>query len=117
MYILLRSSDFINHDLTEPFNDCTNDSSDNPKFNYNLIIREWISINPSMEFRCFVHENQLIGISPRDCRTFYQMLLNFKSDLQTRIETFYFNNIYKKFFDESFVFDVCLGKVNYFIKF
>ena len=55
--------------------------------------------------------NQLVGISQRDCRTFYQILIESKQDIQTRIETFFKNNIHKKFFDDSFVFDVCLGKV------
>jgi hypothetical protein len=113
VYILLKSSDFISHDLNEPFKDCEPSFTDdlNSLIKYNLIIREWININPNMEFRCFVHMNQLVGISQRDCRTFYQILIESKQDIQTRIETFFKNNIYKIFFDDSFVFDVCLGKV------
>lgn len=114
VYMLLRSSDFINHDLNEPFSDCSDaDESSDSNFTYYLVVREWININPSVEFRCFVHMNQLIAISPRDCRTFYKMLLDSKSELQSRIEGFYVNNIYKKFPDESFAFDVCLGKVKF----
>jgi hypothetical protein len=113
VYIQLKSSDFISHDLNEPFNDCTDCCSNESNLNvkYNLIVREWININPCMEFRCFVRLNQLIAISQRDCRTFFQVLLNSKSEIQKRIESFYLGNIHEKFFDQSFVFDVCLGKV------
>jgi hypothetical protein len=67
VYILLKSSDFISHDLNEPFIDCEDyDANVDPsiywkKINYNLIIRDWISFNSNMEFRCFVHENVLMG--------------------------------------------------------
>lgn len=68
VYILLRSSDFINHDLNIPFDQCDDvgDEANITKLkddlNYFLILREWISLNPSMEFRCFVANNKLIGI-------------------------------------------------------
>ncbi len=66
VYIQLRSSDFVNHDLTEPLNDCEDyDTIENKELikciKYVLVVREWISINSSMEFRCFVHNNKLIG--------------------------------------------------------
>ena len=66
VYIQLRSSDFINHDLTQPFKDCEDfKSPENEEiiknFEYKLVIRDWININSSMEFRCFVHENKLVG--------------------------------------------------------
>lgn len=68
IYILLRSSDFVNHDLNLPFDGC-DDKRDGEKereackkgLNYFLVMREWISLNPSMEFRCFVANNRLIG--------------------------------------------------------
>jgi len=113
VYILLRSSDFISHDLNEPFDKCDDqgESQSKAEIKYHLVLREWIAINPNMEFRCFVHKNKLIGISQRDCRTFYKTLLDSKEELSERIQTFYLNNIHTKFFDDSFVFDVCLGKV------
>ncbi len=64
VYILLKSSDFITHDLSQAFETCSNlDSSREivSDFKYYLVVREWISINPSMEFRCFVYKNRLIG--------------------------------------------------------
>jgi hypothetical protein len=65
IYILLKSSDFINHDLNSAFNECV-DARDCEQaiasFKYNLVLREWAEINPIMEFRCFVNKNKLIGI-------------------------------------------------------
>jgi hypothetical protein len=115
VYLLLKSSDFIIHDLTQCFSTSTSSSSDDDKiikdnFKYNLVVREWIKINPSLEFRCFVKKNELIGISQRDCRSFYRILIEMKHEIYDRIEKFYLNNIKDKFFDDSFVFDVCLGK-------
>lgn len=61
VYILLKSSDFINHDLNEPFSDCDDKPKNLDNLKYYLIIREWININPNMEFRCFVYKNKLVG--------------------------------------------------------
>jgi hypothetical protein len=66
VYIMLRSSDFVSHDLNEAFKHCedvdTATAQLDTNFTYYLVVREWLNINPSMEFRCFVHRNQLIGI-------------------------------------------------------
>ena len=62
IYILLKSSDFVNHDLNHSFEHCEDQNSTQIKnFQYNLIVRDWININSSMEFRCFVHKNLLMG--------------------------------------------------------
>lgn len=114
IYMLLKSSDFISHDLNEVFSECEDKEESKQKidsFEYKLIMREWVNINPNMEFRCFVKKNQLIGISQRDCRSFYQILLDNKDEILNRIVNFFVEKIKDKFFDESFVFDVCLGKV------
>ncbi|CAF0739772.1 unnamed protein product [Brachionus calyciflorus] len=113
VYMLLKSSDFISHDLNEAFNHCEDKEEKRQvidSFEYKLVLREWININPSMEFRCFVSQNKLIGITQRDCRAFYQILIDNKIEIQTRIEKFFVEKIQDKFFDPSFVFDVCLGK-------
>lgn len=118
IYLLLKSSDFISHDLNEAFSQCEDKEEMMEKINsfeYKLIMREWVNINPSMEFRCFVNKNILIGISQRDCRSFFQILLDGRTEILGRIEKFFVEKIRGKFFDDSFVFDVCLGKV-YFKK-
>lgn len=65
IYILLKSSDFISHDLNSAFSDCVDASHmkstiiDN--FKYFLVLKQWVNVNPSMEFRCFVHKHKLVG--------------------------------------------------------
>jgi hypothetical protein len=33
-----------------------------------LFVRQWVDINPSAEFRCFVKQRRLVGISQYDCK-------------------------------------------------
>ena len=118
VYILLKSSDFITHDLIEPFNDCDDLNENDEKIKnlkYVLVVREWLSINPSMEFRCFIRNNKLIGVTQRDCRTFYKILLDNKSDILDRIKYFYETKLNGNFLDDSYTVDLALGKVCSFI--
>ncbi|RNA08611.1 cell division cycle 123-like protein [Brachionus plicatilis] len=113
IYMLLKSSDFISHDLNQAFSQCEDNEEMRQtidSFEYKLIMREWVNINPSMEFRCFVNKDRLVGISQRECRSFYQILLDGRNEMMQRIEYFFAEKIQGKFLDESFVFDVCLGK-------
>lgn len=65
VYILLKSSDFVSHDLNEALGEFSVDQVAASGFKYCLVVKEWISINPSMEFRCFVRNNKLIGTIER----------------------------------------------------
>uniref|UniRef100_A0A3B1KI98 Translation initiation factor eIF2 assembly protein n=1 Tax=Astyanax mexicanus TaxID=7994 RepID=A0A3B1KI98_ASTMX len=68
IFLLFKSSDFITHDLTQPFLQCSDDSPD-PAINYELVLRKWSELIPGGEFRCFVKENKLIVVLDvyRDC--------------------------------------------------
>ena len=70
VYLLLKSSDFISHDLnpsllfegTEPV------PPDDQPYTLELVLRKWYSIDKSREVRCFVRQGHLIGallLSPR----------------------------------------------------
>ena len=53
MYLLLKSSDFVTHDLTMPFKHCEdyNEQTENTeenKIKYCLVLREWMDINPGI---------------------------------------------------------------------
>lgn len=61
IYILLRSSDFVSHDLNYPFDGCDDAVTAKNELKYFLIMRRWLDLNPMMEFRCFVRENTLVG--------------------------------------------------------
>ncbi|KAG1905082.1 D123-domain-containing protein, partial [Suillus fuscotomentosus] len=75
VYILLKSSDFISHDLSIDaiFEGCQCDPSNPPSYQLELVLRKWYSIDRSREFRCFVREGRLIGISQRDTNLYDPM--------------------------------------------
>ncbi|KAG0700464.1 cytoplasmic protein [Suillus ampliporus] len=75
VYILLKSSDFVSHDLSidTVFEGCQYDPSNPPSYELELVLRKWYPIDRSREFRCFVREGCLIGISQRDTN-FYDFM-------------------------------------------
>uniref|UniRef100_A0A8C9VAA5 Translation initiation factor eIF2 assembly protein n=1 Tax=Scleropages formosus TaxID=113540 RepID=A0A8C9VAA5_SCLFO len=95
IFLLFKSSDFITHDLTQPVAPPSQ-----------LVLRKWSELIPGGEFRCFVKENKLIGISQRDYTQHYQHISKQQLDICHAIQEFFTNHIQYKFLDEDFVFDV-----------
>ncbi|WWC88313.1 uncharacterized protein L201_003221 [Kwoniella dendrophila CBS 6074] len=76
VYLLLKSSDFISHDLDpeRAYSGCEEHSmadSNQPKLE--LVLKRFEEVIPSREIRCFVRNNILIGITQRD-NVFYDHL-------------------------------------------
>lgn len=142
IYLLLKSSDFVTHDLEHAFDDCVDEPSAGATLSeptlsqagpvletsapvagdeaitdvpskplqqadipYHLVLRKYINLNPALEFRCFVKNKKLIGICQRDLNHF-EFLFQMRDDLRARIESFFDQNLKRKFPDPSFVFDV-----------
>ncbi|RLW01930.1 hypothetical protein DV515_00007580 [Chloebia gouldiae] len=105
IFLLFKSSDFITRDLTQPFIHCTDDSPD-PSLNYELVLRKWCELIPGAEFRCFVKENKLLGISQRDYTQYYDHISKQHEEICRSIQEFFKKHIQYKFLDEDFVFDV-----------
>ncbi|CAG2101466.1 unnamed protein product [Medioppia subpectinata] len=103
VYLLLKSSDRIVHDLTQPFKDCTDET---PPVEHELVLKKWVDMNPSMEFRCFVANNQLIGITQRDVRSYYEHIGHQKEDIIGDIHRLFVTRIQNQFPDRDFVMDV-----------
>lgn|SRR6185312_14339643 len=65
IFLLLKSSDFIAHDLDHAFEECYYESEDVsrklPSDEFELVLRKWYDVAPSMEFRCFVKDNEIVG--------------------------------------------------------
>jgi len=99
IFLLLKSSDFINHDLSQL-----------PPDQFVLVLRKWYNLNVSMEFRCFVKNGALIGISQRDHATFYEFLLEMKESLREKIVEFFETKISGKFPSENYTFDVYISQ-------
>ncbi|KAF9527542.1 D123-domain-containing protein [Crepidotus variabilis] len=68
VYMLLKSSDFVSHDLDENrvFEGCGYESNDASDYELELVLRKWYSVDRGREIRCFVRSNLLLGISQRD---------------------------------------------------
>ena len=62
VYMLLKSSDFISHDITPEmvFDGCIPSASD-ASYQLELILRKWYHFETNREFRCFVRHNVLLG--------------------------------------------------------
>ena len=66
VYMLLKSSDFILHDVdaAKLFDDCDcPPDTDLPRHELELVLRKWYPVDRSRELRCFVRRETLIGTS------------------------------------------------------
>uniref|UniRef100_G3MLL1 Uncharacterized protein n=1 Tax=Amblyomma maculatum TaxID=34609 RepID=G3MLL1_AMBMU len=107
--LLLKSSDFVTHDLTQPFNACIdwNKETDiSNLFQYELVLRKWVEIDPSTEFRCFVKDSVLVGISQRDYTHYYGHIQEQEASIVQDILSFFHERIKSRFVSSSYVFDV-----------
>ncbi|ANB11290.1 Cdc123p [Sugiyamaella lignohabitans] len=106
IYMLLKASSYITHDLTEAYEGCVDfDESAPPKPEFELVLRKWFEINPALEFRCFVKDRNIVGITQRDMN-YYEFLGPLKDKLEDEIHAFFEENLEFTFPDDSFVFDV-----------
>ncbi|KAM5506605.1 hypothetical protein McanMca71_002198 [Microsporum canis] len=112
VYLLLKSSNFMNHDLDHAFDDCVpepgqeqNMPSDQPPIPYHLVLRKYFNVNTSLEFRCFVRHRQLICLCQRDL-TYYDFLSGMRNDLLRVIQSFFDEKLRDTFPDPDFVFDI-----------
>ncbi|KAH9217606.1 D123-domain-containing protein [Leptodontidium sp. 2 PMI_412] len=108
IYLLLKSSDFITHDLEHAFDDCAEDGTMKQEdIPYVLVLRKWFKVNPSCEFRCFVKDRRIIGICQRDLNHF-DFLFPMRERLRDTILAYFDKTLKDTFPDGSFVFDVYL---------
>ncbi|KAF2016368.1 D123-domain-containing protein [Aaosphaeria arxii CBS 175.79] len=115
IYLMLKSSDFITHDLQQVFDDTEpddpTDTNSDPvasgisSIPYHLILRKWITLNPSVEFRVFVRNRKIIAICQRDLNHF-DFLFSMQDRLRQEIQDFFSIRIKDTFPDDNFTFDV-----------
>jgi hypothetical protein len=101
VYMLLKASDFITHDLEHAFDGCVDTES--PEIPWVLVLRKHFLWNPSLEFRIFVRNRKIIGISQREPQ-YFAFLHEMKAQLQHIILAFF--EKMQNFADENFVVDV-----------
>lgn len=121
IYLLLKSSDFITHDLEHAFDDCIDSSEDQVEqasdtstttsatdapIPYHLALRKQIpNLNPALEFRVFVRNRTLLALCQRDLNHF-AFLFPMRNRLLSAIQAFFDHHLKHTFPDENFVFDV-----------
>lgn len=122
IYLLLKSSDFITHDLEQVFDDCEDESEDESEsvdedeesavdghlseIPYHLILRKTIpAFNPALEIRCFARSRNLLCMCQRDLNHF-DFLPRLIPKLRSLIQDCFDKNLRRGFPDENFVFDV-----------
>ncbi|KAI5788471.1 D123-domain-containing protein [Geopyxis carbonaria] len=117
IYLLLKSSDFVTHDLEHAFDDCIDtpllpgeDTVGADSIPYSLVLRKWFNCNPSLEFRCFVRGRRLLGVSQRDLNH-YAFLHDMRDSLLADIFAFFVTHLRDSFPDDSFVFDVYVPSI------
>ncbi|KAI8913589.1 D123-domain-containing protein [Gorgonomyces haynaldii] len=114
--LLLKSSDFVAHDLSFPYEHCDDVAVDRQvevqDGTYELVLRQWYTLHPSNEFRCFVRNNEIIGISQRDTTNYYPFLKEKIDDYQEIIFELFEDKIQGKFADPSFVLDIYINPGN-----
>ncbi|KAI3702911.1 hypothetical protein L6452_28664 [Arctium lappa] len=104
--LLLKSSDSLVHDLCHAYDSCSDCNTLRPT-RFFLALRKWYpSLHPEMEFRCFIHNHILVGISQREVTGFYPTLTEQKHELETVIKNFYTDEVSTRFESDSYAFDV-----------
>ncbi|KAF5389312.1 hypothetical protein D9757_003494 [Collybiopsis confluens] len=111
VYLLLKSSDFITHDLSKStvFEGCDSSSD---SYDLELVLRKWYSVDRSRELRCFVRNNVLLGISQRDTN-FYEYLNEpgTQSKIRNAVVDFWKTKIRPKWqTDADYIFDILLTR-------
>ncbi|KAF5016769.1 hypothetical protein F66182_11438, partial [Fusarium sp. NRRL 66182] len=111
IYMLLKSSDFITHDLEHAFDDTdpepegSTENLDTNNIPYHLVLRKYFNLNPSLEFRCFVRNRTLLCMCQRDLN-YFDLWFPMRDMLVSRIQSFFDEKLRDTFPDPSFVFDV-----------
>ncbi|KAG5418989.1 CDC123 [Candida metapsilosis] len=107
IYLLLKSSDHIVDDLLHPFSEVEN--ANDIKVAYELVLKKWIDINPALEFRVFVKDGKILGVSQRDLN-YYDFLDDLQSELNEKMHEFVYSKAVSKLQLNKFILDVYIPR-------
>jgi len=117
VYMLLKSSDLVQHDLHHAFDKCVDaeagDGNTSPHKPV-LALRRWSNLEKSMEFRCFVLNGTLVAVAQRHPQTFHDYLAA-SSDIakavrSAAIKLFEQMEIAQKLQMQHFIFDMYVDR-------
>jgi len=110
LYLLLKSSDFIAHDLTMPFHHCEDTQDTTLDFTYSLVLRKWFEVNPGTEFRCWISDGKVIAICQRDVSNFYPHIFKEEINIKQDLTSFFQEQIHSRFKLNQYVIDLIRPK-------
>ncbi|KCV72590.1 hypothetical protein H696_00181 [Fonticula alba] len=109
VFLLLGASDYVSHDILHPYDAC-DDFEGGPvrPLRLSLTLRAWRVFHVAREFRCFVKNRRLIGISQRDYATHYDFLGAERISIVEAIVRFFYSKLClaPAITIDDFVFDV-----------
>lgn len=121
IYLLLKSSNFITHDLDHAFDGTvapsttTNGSAATSVsglgFQPVLVLRSFFTPHQALEFRCFVKQRSLVAIAQRDLNH-YNFLLRMRPAIVARAKDLFDSRLRFTFPDGNFVFDIYIPEVH-----
>jgi len=107
LYLLLKSSDFVAHDLSMPFTSCEDcKPEDKDNVSYSLVLRQWVDVNPGTEFRCWVSDGRLVAACQRDTSNYYPHLAKEEASIRQDLASFFQEQVRDKFPLDRYVVDL-----------
>lgn len=106
IYLLLKSSDHIVDDIDNAFDGIKEDGQE--PFPYELVLKKFIDINPALEFRVFIKDSAIVGISSRDMNHYPYLALEVPT-IRATIERF-FEEHAKSFLEPNYILDLHIPK-------
>eukprot|EP01025_Chloroclados_australasicus_P044154 TRINITY_DN4762_c0_g2_i1.p1 TRINITY_DN4762_c0_g2~~TRINITY_DN4762_c0_g2_i1.p1 ORF type:complete len:338 (-),score=30.74 TRINITY_DN4762_c0_g2_i1:125-1138(-) len=108
--LLLKCSDRISNDIEI----IQQVQSECPDFESVLVLKKWGNLRPEREFRCFVRDRELCGISQRQTNSYFPQLEEQKCQIQSQIENFHYDSLLnnERFPLKDFVYDVYVTSTN-----
>lgn len=100
VYLLLNASNYIMHDL---------ELGHELNCEFELVLRQWFALNPALEFRIFVKDGKVVGVSQRDLN-YYHYLHPLADQFKNLFDKFVKEVMIPRFPDKSFVIDVYLPR-------
>lgn len=113
IYLLLKSSDFVNHDLGGHAFDACDDTPKGQRRKLEseecvLVLKKWFDARPSLEFRCFVTGKRLRAISQRDPNP-YDFLAEKRAQIVELATRLFDKELSPKFELDNYAYDVYLS--------
>ncbi|KAI0035191.1 cytoplasmic protein [Vararia minispora EC-137] len=114
VYMLLKSSDFVTHDLapSNVFSGCEDDEAGGEEYELELVLRKWYNVERSRELRCFVRDGTLLGITQRD-ENYYDFLNETESQAKivNTVSSYWTSQVQPRWTGPaSYTFDVLLTR-------